>query len=129
MAVAGTPNSFVSAPVILLAKKGVSLKHFFVGSYTISLLKNEFVTLLFIQFSAKFQKITLISSRIGRFKICALLLGFLYPKRVKKTKTQLQTTKIAKFSVDTRKNQPLYLEIKLRYHVYHETKPFIINTV
>ena len=43
----------------------VFTSNFFKLSYKISLLKNRFVTLFFIRFSQKFQKITLISSRIG----------------------------------------------------------------
>ena len=63
-------------------------------SYKISLLKNRFVTLFFIRFSYNFQKITLISSRIGKCTICALILGFLYPKTVKMTKNPVADDKI-----------------------------------
>ena len=98
---------------------------FFPPSYNMSLLKNGFVTLFLIQFSYNFQKITLISLRIRRRKICALSLEFSYPKKVKKKpRAQLQTTKIAKFSA--RSN---YFQIKLRLHVFLEIKPFIINSV
>ena len=63
-------------------------------SYKISLLKYRFVTLFFIRFSYNFQKITLISSRIGRCIICALILGFLYPKTVKNTNNPVADDKI-----------------------------------
>ena len=63
-------------------------------SYKISLIKNRFVTLFFIRFSYNFQKITLISSRIGRCTICDLILGFLHPKRVKNTNNPVADDKI-----------------------------------
>ena len=86
--------------------------------------KNRFVTLFLIRFSYNFQKILPNSSRIGKCKIYVLTLGFSYPKRVKRPKTQLRATKIAKFLA--RAN---YLEIKLILHVYHKNKAFNINTV
>ena len=66
----------------------------------------------------------LISSRIGRCIICALILGFLYPKGLKTPTTQLQTTKPAKFSAIA-----TYAKIKLRLYLYYITKPFISNTI
>ena len=72
----------------------VFTSNFFKLSYKISLLKNRFVTLFLIRFSYNFQKITLIYSRIGRCTICALYLGFLYPKMVKMTKNPVADNKI-----------------------------------
>ena len=74
----------------------VSLKFFFKLSYKISLLKNGFVTLFVILLSYSFQKITLNSSCIGKCIICALILEFLYPKRVKKTKNPVADDKNCK---------------------------------
>ena len=65
-------------------------------SYKISLLKNGFVTLFLIRFSCNFQKIMLNSSRIGRYTICVLILGFLHPKTVKKTKNPVADDKNCK---------------------------------
>ena len=65
----------------------------FPRSYTISLLKIGFVTLFLIRFSKKLQKITLISSRIGRCKLCTLILEFFDPKRVKHTKNTVADDK------------------------------------
>ena len=67
-------------------------------SYKISLLKNRFVTLFLIRFSYNFQKITFNSSHIGRCAICSLILGFLYPKRVKKSKSPVANDKNCKIS-------------------------------
>ena len=65
-------------------------------SYKISLLKNRFVTLFLIRFSYNFQKIMLNSSRIGRYTICVLILGFSHPKTVKKTKNPVADDKNCK---------------------------------
>ena len=65
-------------------------------SYKISLLKNGFVTLFLIRFSYNFQKIILNSSRIGRYTICVLILGFSHPKTVKKTKNPVADDKNCK---------------------------------
>ena len=54
------------------------------------------MTLFLIQFLQKFQKTTLISSNIGRCKICAVILEFFYPKRVKRTESPVADNKNCK---------------------------------
>ena len=54
------------------------------------------MTLFLIRFLYNFQKITLISSRIGRCIICTLILGFSYRKRVKSTKNPVADDKNCK---------------------------------
>ena len=65
-------------------------------SYKISLLKNRFVTLFLIRFSYNFQNIMLNSSRIGRYTICVLIVGFSHPKTVKKTNNPVADDKNCK---------------------------------
>ena len=54
------------------------------------------MTLFLIRFSCNFQTITLNSSRIRTCTICALILGFLHPIRVKKTKSPVADDKNCK---------------------------------
>ena len=89
-------------------------------SYKICLLKNRFVTLFLIRFSYNFQKIMLNSSRIGRYTICVLILGFSHPKTVKKTKNPVADDKNCKI-FSRHVQEPTTLN--LNQDIWFTTKP------